>query len=134
MHSTDTDTQAVLAAARTLVEAFSRHDTAAYFAAFAPEATFIFHSTPTMLNDRSAYERLWAEWERELDFRVRGCTSTDASVQLLGEVAVFRHQVHTTLGTRDGELVLIERETIVFQRTPQGEWLAVHEHLSPLPL
>jgi ketosteroid isomerase-like protein len=32
-----------------------------------------------------------------------------------------------------GEHDLAERETIVFRREPAGEWLAVHEHLSPDP-
>ena len=36
-------TDEVLAAARHLVQAFGRHDTAAYFDCFAPDATFIFH-------------------------------------------------------------------------------------------
>ena len=34
-------TNDVLAAARDLVQAFGRHDTAAYFDCFAPDATFI---------------------------------------------------------------------------------------------
>ena len=34
----------VLAAARHLVQAFGRHDTAAYFDCFAPDATFIFYT------------------------------------------------------------------------------------------
>ena len=39
----------VLAAARHLVQAFGRHDTAAYFGCFAPDATFIFHTTAARL-------------------------------------------------------------------------------------
>ena len=38
-------TDEVLAAARYLVQAFGRHDTAAYFGCFAPDATFIFHTS-----------------------------------------------------------------------------------------
>jgi hypothetical protein len=34
---------------------------------------------------------------------------------------------------RAGREALRERETIVFHRAPSGRWLAVHEHLSPLP-
>ncbi|XQM27237.1 hypothetical protein ACNSZF_13125 [Burkholderia gladioli] len=35
--------QQVLAAADVLIDAFARHDREAYFAAFAPEASFVFH-------------------------------------------------------------------------------------------
>jgi ketosteroid isomerase-like protein len=129
-----TDTAAVLAAAQALVAAFARHDTRAYFDAFAPEASFIFHSTPTVLPQRAAYEQLWAEWEQTLGFRVRACASTQQQVQCLGEVAVFHHQVRTTLHfAADGDVTFDERETIVFARQADGRWLAVHEHLSPLP-
>jgi ketosteroid isomerase-like protein len=128
------DEATVLAAARGLVAAFARHDTRAYFDAFAPEASFIFPSTPAVLPSRAAYEQLWAEWEETLGFQVRACDSTQQQVQCLGEVAVFHHQVRTTLHfAADGEVTLDERETIVFARQASGRWLAVHEHLSPLP-
>jgi len=64
------DEATVLAAARGLVAAFARHDTRAYFDAFAPEASFIFHSTPAVLPSRAAYEQLWADWEQTLGFEV----------------------------------------------------------------
>ena len=51
-------TDEVLAAARHLVQAFGRHDTAAYFDCFAPDATFIFHTTATRLASRAEYQRL----------------------------------------------------------------------------
>jgi ketosteroid isomerase-like protein len=127
------DEQAVMAAAQALVQAFARHDTDAYFDAFAPDASFLFHSTAEALPDRASYQRLWAQWERESGFRVLACESTEPVVQGLGDVAVFRHRVRTTLGTNEGVLILNERETIVFQRQAGGRWLAVHEHLSPLP-
>ena len=53
----------VLAAARHLVQAFGQHDTAAYFGCFAPDATFIFHTTAARLASRDEYERLWRQWE-----------------------------------------------------------------------
>lgn len=123
--------QAVLAAAGSLVTAFSRHDTQAYFDAFAPDASFIFHTHATVLATRAAYEQLWRDWEEDLGFRVVSCTSCDPVVQVLGEVAVFHHRAQTVLSTHDGETTLDERETIVFQRNAHGHWLAVHEHLSP---
>jgi len=126
--------QSVLAAARKLVEAFARHDVKVYFEAFAPEATFIFHTTGEVLNSRADYERLWREWEQDLGFHVLSCDSSNQTVQMLGEVAIFHHRVRTGLQSHDGRLDLEERETIVFQHLADGQWLAVHEHLSPLPV
>jgi ketosteroid isomerase-like protein len=40
--------------------------------------------------------------------------------------------VTTVVRTAPGEQTLRERETIVFRREA-GRWVAVHEHLSPLP-
>jgi ketosteroid isomerase-like protein len=129
----------VLAAAGALVDAFGRHDTAAYFAAFRPDATFVFHTHPEPLASRAAYEELWASWEQD-GFRVLSCASSERSVQELGDVAVFSHRVATRvrLGAVVGgvaeavEEALDERETIVFARDGD-RWLAVHEHLSPIP-
>ena len=122
----------VRAAATNLVEAFSRHDTEAYFAAFAPEATFIFHSTPEVLESRDAYRSLWSTWESE-GFHVLECVSTNAEVRMLGEdVGVFFHDVATSVDTAGERLESRERETIIFQRVGDA-WLAVHEHLSVDP-
>jgi len=82
-----------------------------------------------------------AEWESEWDrlvaedgFRVLECESRDRRVQLLGpDAAVFSHRVLTRSTSSEGELETDERETIVFQRQADGSWLAVHEHLSPMP-
>jgi ketosteroid isomerase-like protein len=127
-------TEQVLAAAGRLVDAFGRHDTAAYFAAFGPDASFVFHSHPEPLRSRAAYEELWATWERD-GFRVLSCSSSEQTVQDLGDVAVFTHRVATRVrpgGPESLEEALDERETIVFVRDGDG-WLAVHEHLSPVP-
>lgn len=121
---------AVLAAADVLVEAFARHDRDAYFAAFAPEATFLFHNLDRRLESRAAYEAEWALWEARDGFRVTGCRSTERRVQLLGDVAIFTHAVETELSLAGKPVKSRERETIVFARNPEGRWLAVHEHLS----
>ena len=126
------DEAAVRHAAADLVAAFAAHETAAYFGAFAPEATFVFHTTPERLPDRASYERLWRRWEREDGFRMHGCESHDAVVQLLGDAAVFVHDVTTDLELGGSRSTVRERETIVFERRGSG-WLAVHEHLSPRP-
>jgi ketosteroid isomerase-like protein len=123
----------VAAAAATLVAAFGDHDKVGYFAAFAPDATFVFYPTETLLGSRAEYERLWAEWESE-GFQVLGCRSLEGRVDLLtDDVAVFTHRVRTRVRIDGAEEHLAERETIVFRRTPQGSWLGVHEHLSPDP-
>ena len=133
MTARDVLEQTVLAAAQHLIEAFARHDRVAYFDAFSPEATFIFHATEAAVPSRDAYEALWEQWEREDGWRVRSCHSSDRAVQLLGDAAVFHHRVHTTVATKMGEVHLQERETIIFRRVAGDRWVAVHEHLSPMP-
>lgn len=125
----DIDAQAeVAAAADQLVGAFARHDRDAYFDCFAPEATFLFHSSPAPFGSRVAYEQEWAQWEAD-GFRVLGCESSQRQITMVGnDVAILTHSVVTTL---DGaEAPMRERETIVFHRQADGRWLAVHEHLS----
>ena len=129
----ETDEADVLGAAAALVAAFGAHDTAAYFACFAPDASFVFHTTPDRLPDRAAYERLWAAWEADDGFRVHGCTSSAGEVHLFGDAAVFVHDVSTDVELAGDREVVQERETIVFARQDGGRWLAVHEHLSPEP-
>jgi len=130
---TGDDRDEVLAAAAHLVDAFRRHDTAAYFACFVADASFVLHSTPEPLPTRAAYERLWDSWERESDFRVHGCASTEQGVRLLGDAAVFTHRRRTDLDLDGVRETRDERETIVFERQPDDRWAAVHEHLSPSP-
>ena len=65
----------VAAAAAAIVDAFGRHDPKKYFSLFAPDATFVFHTTPKRLNARAEYEAEWAMWEKEDGFRVRSCKS-----------------------------------------------------------
>ncbi|MET7764055.1 nuclear transport factor 2 family protein [Streptomyces sp. NPDC005336] len=120
----------VLKAADALVSAFGEGRLDDYFAAFAPDATFVFYAIPERLTSTADYRALWNRWVAEDDFRVLACTSTDRLVQHLGDTAVFSHQVETTVATTAGEETLHERETIVFRRQDSGRWLAVHEHLS----
>lgn len=123
----------MLSAADALVTAFGRHDTKAYFDAFAPSATFIFYNLDRTLSDRAEYEAEWAFWESRDGFRVMSCRSTDRKVQIVGETAIFTHAVETELKIAGDNLTNYERETIVFVLQPDGRWLAVHEHLSQLP-
>jgi ketosteroid isomerase-like protein len=121
----------VLAAADALVGAFASGRLDDYFASFAPDATFVFHTTAERLGSLAEYRRLWHAWQQEDDFRVVACTSARRVVQLFGDTAVFSHEVETQVRTRAGAQTLHDRETIVFARHGGSRWLAVHEHLSP---
>ena len=126
-----TDAEAVRRAAQTLVAAFGRGDLDAYFACFAADATFLFHSTDELLPSTADYRAEWARREDDQDFGVLDCTTSDTDVRLHGNTAVLTHRVRTTVRASGATSVLHERETIVFRRQDDGRWLAVHEHLSP---
>lgn len=127
-----TNAREVSDAAAAVVAAFARHDSLAYFATFAPEATFIFHNHEHVLRSRVEYENLWRSWELD-GFRVAECASHDGSVQMLtDDVGIFTHSVRTTLVGNTDASATKERETIVFQRIG-NVWLGVHEHLSLEP-
>jgi ketosteroid isomerase-like protein len=134
---TEPDREAVLAAASEIVDAFAATDGDRYFAAFAPEATFLFHTEPERLADRAAYERLWAGWV-DGGWRVLSCTSSDPLVQTFPGGAVFTHSVETSVDTGEGSESYRERESIVFRVEGAADassprLVAVHEHLSPMP-
>ncbi len=121
----------VVAAADALVASFAAHEREAYFASFSPDSTFVFHTSTQRFESRADYEREWASWEAD-GFHVESCESIDRRIDLItSEVAVMTHRVRTRIASV--EETQLERETIVFRRTPQGTWLAVHEHLSPDP-
>lgn len=120
-------------AAADLVAAFGAHDTAAYFGSFAPDATFLFYTTPGILGSRAAYEAEWQAWEA-IGFHVLSCRSEEPEVFMVtDDVAVFAHRVRTKTRDADGEHDLAERESIVFRREPGGRWVGIHEHLSAEP-
>ena len=120
----------LLAAADRLVAAFARHDREAYFAAFAPEATFVFHTLAEPLATRAAYEHQWQAWEAEDGFRVHACCSSDRLARVVGDTGIFAHRVETELEMGGERIVSQERDTIVFRRLADGGWIAIHEHLS----
>jgi len=122
----------VLSAAAVLVEYFSSGELEQYFNAFAPQATFIFYTHPQRLMSRDEYKRCWKKWEQEAGFRVLSCQSSNQTVQMLGDTALFMHNVVTHIHTNDGDQVVNERESILFRIDPDGRWLAWHEHLSPV--
>ena len=123
----------VLKAAAKIVADFGNHDVAAYFSGFTEDASFMFYTHSERLNSRLAYQELWAKWETEDGFKVHGCKSSNQLVQLLGDdAAVFSHFVESQIEFGGEVTTVHERETIVFALTDSG-WLAVHEHLSPVP-
>ncbi|MET1153515.1 nuclear transport factor 2 family protein [Arthrobacter sp.] len=118
-------------AAASIVSAFAATDTDRYFAGFAPEASFVFHTEQERLEGRAAYESLWAEW-LSAGWRVVSCQSSNQHVTVFPGGAVFVHDVATTVALPDGEDSYRERETIVFRHDEDGRLVAVHEHLSPM--
>jgi len=124
-------TKQVTTAADELVAAFAATDTDAYFACFSLDATFVFHPESARLDNRAAYEALWATWLAS-GWRVVSCTSSDRLIQILGDTAVLTHTVDTVISESGQRSTSRERETIVF--TLDGDRVvAVHEHLSPIP-
>jgi ketosteroid isomerase-like protein len=121
----------VLTATDDLIAAFAATDTAAYFACFSPDATFVFHPEDSRLDDRAAYETTWASWLDD-GWRVVSCTSSDRLVQILGDTAVLTHTTDTVTWVDGQESTVRERETIVFV-LDGDRVVAVHEHLSPMP-
>ncbi|MBC9926562.1 MULTISPECIES: nuclear transport factor 2 family protein [unclassified Leucobacter] len=121
----------VLAAADAIVAAFAATDTDAYFAGFAPDATFIFHPEAARLASRAEYEALWAGWVAS-GWSVTSCTSNDRLVQAFPGGAVFSHTVATAVNTPAGDDSYVERESIIF-RTEGDSLIAIHEHLSTTP-
>lgn len=122
----------VLRAADAIVAAFARTDAKAYFAAFAPDATFIFHPENSRLDSRAEYEETWDSWIAE-GWSVAGCVSSARLVQTFPGGAVFSHTVDTTVRTREGTDSYRERESIIFRHLGDGRLLAIHEHLSTVP-
>ncbi|MDQ0030810.1 YybH family protein [Arthrobacter bambusae] len=122
--------QEVMEAAGQIVRAYAAMDAQAYFTAFDPKATFLFHSSPSRLGSRREYEEQWDSWVSG-GWKVVSCHSTDPFVQLLGSVAIFSHSVHTVIEEGGVSASTTERETIVFSRTGDAGITAVHEHLSP---
>lgn len=122
----------VLAAADAIVAAFTATNTEAYFAGFAPEASFVFHPEDARLNSRAEYEALWAGWLAD-GWRVTDCRSSDRLVQPFPGGAVFTHTVSTSIDSADGPASYTERETIVFRVAEGDALIAIHEHLSTVP-
>jgi ketosteroid isomerase-like protein len=126
----ETAEQQVLLAVDAIIDNFAHHRRNAYFAGFDADATFVFHTSPSRLESREAYEQEWDRWEREDGFRVLSCVSTARRLQFVtDDIAIFTHDVQTRVAGADGPTDQHERETIVMRQGADG-WLCIHEHLS----
>ncbi len=115
------------------VAAFGGGRFADYFAGFRSDASFVFYTEPKRLNSLDAYRSLWQRWVDEDGVRVLSCETSDTEVREHGDIAIVTHSVTTRIATNAGEETVLECETIVLSREPDGRWLVVHEHLSPSP-
>ncbi|KAA8732421.1 nuclear transport factor 2 family protein [Acinetobacter qingfengensis] len=120
-----------LMVANEIITAFGQHQTAQYFALFEPEAQFIFYTHHEKLNSRMAYEMLWTQWEEQHRFKILNCESLHQAITLHENIAVFTHEVRTTVQWENAINSINEAETIILKRNAQGLWRAIHEHLSP---
>jgi hypothetical protein len=129
MTVTDDPTQAVLAAAKRLVDFYGAGDIPNYLKCLAPDAMFFFHFHDDVLNSRDEWGEVLAGMAAE-GVRVTSCKSTNQHVRLVStHVAVFCHDVVTVQMGGTMETTLYEAETIVFELR-NGVWVAVYEHLS----
>jgi len=134
MHAVDEthELESIRLAADKLVDAFARHDVEAYFACFAPDSSFVFHTVPMRLECLADFRNQWLQWEKD-GFRVQSCVCSDRRIECFGEIAIVSHSVHTELEFGAQVQSLNERETIVFRKAPDTGWTAIHEHLSMAP-
>ncbi len=129
----DLKAEEVEAAAGRIVECFEDGDRNGYFSCFTPDARFIFFDEQTVLEGRTAYERVY-DARVQSGWRVVECNSYNHSVRILGEgAALFTHDVDVSVETAIGSGKAELRESIVFHRQSDGRLLAVHEHLSAKP-
>ena len=123
----------VLEAYERLVSAFREGRLGDKFACFAPEATVVDGAQwfSSLDEYRSAWER-WAAGEQD-GSAVLSVDTRVVKLHMLGDVAVLVHSIHMRQRTNAGEETVHERETIVFAKQSDGQWLVVHQHLSPQP-
>ena len=77
-------------------------------------------TSPERQESLDDYRRLWDRRMREGGYAVTSCVSSGARVEVLGDAAVFMHDVVTEVATRAGAETRQERETIVFARQTDG--------------
>lgn len=118
-------------AAQGIVRAFRNNDEDEYFAGFADDCSFAFHTDPAPLLGADAWREGWRELQAS-GWRVKDCRTLCDHVQVIGDGGVYLHELETTAGEPGAIETYRERESIVFARR-DGRLVAVHEHLSPIP-
>ncbi|HSL15967.1 MAG TPA: nuclear transport factor 2 family protein [Actinomycetota bacterium] len=115
-----------------LVAAFREGRVDDKFACFADEATVI--DGTRWFGSLDEYRAAWDRWAAEHDgSAVLSVDTRIMKLQMLGDAAVLVHSIQARERTDSGEETVHERETIVFAKQPDGRWLVVHQHLSPVP-
>lgn len=120
----------IRSAAQSIVHAFRDNDEDAYFAGFADDCSFAFHTDPAPLLGAEAWRTAWRELQAS-GWRVTECRTLWDHVQAVGDGGVYLHELETTAGEPGALETYRERESIVFGRR-DGRLVAVHEHLSPI--
>ena len=103
------------------------------FGSFADEATIV--DGGRWFGSLAEYRAAWDAWIEDIGhLPVHLSVDTRVmSLQVLGDTAVLVHSIESREVADAAEETEREIETIVFSRQPGGEWLVVHQHLSPRP-
>ena len=96
----------------------------------------------TLVSDGHTARPLYRQPQQEAELRQTGASPVEGDLgsldsQALAALMQGSDTVVFTAGAggKGGEAMTNhERETIVFAHQPDGRWLAIHEHLSPLPV
>jgi len=119
---------AVLAAADAIIDNFGHHEPPST----SPASLRMRPSCSTLLSAASTAASSMSNCGgggREDGFLVHSCASSARRVQLFETMAIFTHDVRSTIEFGAEVETFDERETIVFELR-DDRWVAVHEHLS----
>lgn len=122
----------VLEAYERLVASFREGRWDDKFACFAEEATVV--DGGRWFRSLDEYRDAWNRWAAEKDV-LPVPLSVDTrimKIQIYGQAAVLTHSIDSRERSEAGEETAHEVETIVFGKQPDGRWLIVHQHLSPI--
>jgi uncharacterized protein (TIGR02246 family) len=122
----------ILEAYERLVAAFREGRLDDKFACFADDATIV--DGARWFGSLDEYRTEWERWAADDDGSAVPSVETRVmNLRMLGDAAILVHAIESRERTDAGEETANERETIVFAKQPDGRWLIVHQHLSPLP-
>ena len=121
----------VLTAYEQLVSAF--REGRDKFGSFADEATVV--DGGRWFGTLAEYRAAWDAWVDDVrHLPVPASVQTQVlSLQVLGDSAILVHSIESQERADARKEREREIETIVFARQQDGQWLIVHQHLSPQP-